>query len=218
MLRVFKKDKKSEKKLQTVNDEEQGAIKEVLIKEKLPIVVLDPLWHAIKSELGSHSISKKEERLKELLKQRGKLTNDYKDYLQVKQKMLNNILTLSKFLNEDEDSSKIEELDKYQNSVIMTNEKLDSIDQQIKQVEIDIEVINREIVEETISIGYGYIRTYAQVQSDLQEEIDHLRAEVVKKTEEKKKYEQQMTHLYTYLHSVIGYEQISKVDRKLWKK
>jgi proline dehydrogenase len=88
----------------------------------------------------------------------------------------------------------------------------------LKQVEIDIEVINREIVEETISIGYGYIRTYAQVQSDLQEEIDHLRAEVVKKTEEKKKYEQQMTHLYTYLHSVIGYEQISKVDRKLWKK
>ncbi len=218
MLRVFKKDKEIEKQLQNVKGEDQETIKEVLLKEKLPIVVLDPLWYAIKSELGSHSINKNEEHLKELLKKRGKFTNDYKDYVQVKQKLLSNILTLSKHLNEEGDTSQIEELDKLQKSVIMTNEKLENLDARIKEIEDEIEITNRAIIEETISIGYGYIRTYAKGQSDLEAEIDHLRAEVVKKTEEKKQYEQKMTHLYTYLHSVIGYDHISKVDRKLWKK
>lgn len=223
MLHLFKKDKKEkekskDKQIKNINQEEKVAVKEILLKEKLPIVILDPLWQAIKNELGSTTIVKNEEHLKELLKQRGQLTNDYKDYTQVKQKLLNNILTVSKILNEEGDTSQIEELDKLQKSVMVTNEKLETIDGQIKKIEAEIEEANREIIEETISIGYGYIRTYAKVQSELQTEIDHLRAEVVKKTEEKKEYEKKMSHLYTYLHSVIGYQNISKVDRMLWEK
>lgn len=193
-------------------------IKEILRTKKLPIVLLDPLWHSIREQIVSESISKNEAILQGLLKEQGKLTNDYKDYGVVKQNFLKQILALSGELHKVGDTDKIEELNKLHESTLGANQKLEIIEKRLDEVETEIEEVNREIIEEIIAIGYEYVTLCKENSERLEKEITKLREQVVSKTNEKKKNEQIVKGIYNYMHNVVGQNQIEVIDKELWDK
>lgn len=52
-------------------------VTEILERKRLPIVLLDPLWHTAKEHIKSGAIDKAEKELQELLKEQGRLNTDY---------------------------------------------------------------------------------------------------------------------------------------------
>ncbi|PHV69812.1 hypothetical protein CS063_13940 [Sporanaerobium hydrogeniformans] len=199
-------------------DTKKMYIKEILETKKLPIVLLDPLWHSIRGQIVSDLIAKNERKLHDLLKEQGKLNNDYKDYNVVKQNFLKEILELSGALHTEDDVAKIAKLNKLHESTLGANQKLEDIEKRLQEVESEIEQINKEIIEEIVAVGYGYI-TLCKVQvQTLEREIDTLRQKVVEKTNEKKKNEHVLKGIYQYLHHVIGQQQIEVIDKELWDK
>ncbi|WP_069999463.1 hypothetical protein [Cellulosilyticum sp. I15G10I2] len=193
-------------------------IKEILNKKKLPIVLLDPLWHSIRDQIVSESINKNEGVLQELLKEQGKLTNDYKEYGIVKQNFFKQILTLSGELQGEGDTGKIEKLNKLHESTLGANQKIEAIEKRLEEVEEEIEKINRNIIEEIIALGYEYISLCKNNCQHLEKEINELREKVVLKTNEKKKNEQILKGIYNYMHHVVGQNQIEVIDKELWDK
>ena len=193
-------------------------IGEILKTKKLPIVLLDPLWHSIRDQIVSDQISKDEKVLHDLLKEQGKLNNDFKDYNTVKQNFLKEILALSGELHVDSDTIKIEKLNKLHESTLGANQKLEEIEKRLEEIDTEIQSINRDIVEEIVAVGYEYITVCKNNVSQLEKEIDDLRMMVVKKTEEKKKNEHFLKGIYQYLHNVVGHEQIEVIDKELWDK
>lgn len=193
-------------------------IKEILKTKKLPIVLLDPLWHSIREQIVSESISKNETVLQELLKEQGKLTNDFRDYSTVKQNFLKQILILSGEVSGEGDISKIEELNKLHESTLGANQKLEVIEKRLSEVETEIEKVNREIIEEIIGVGYEYVSLCKAKCNQLENEINTLRVQVVAKTNEKKKNELILKSIYNYMHSVIGQNHIEVIDKELWDK
>lgn len=193
-------------------------IKEILSKKKLPIVLLDPLWHSIRGQIVSDSISKNEVVLHDLLKEQGKLTNDYKDYGTVKQNFLKQILILSGDIHNAGDASKIEELNKLHESTLGANQKLEAIENRLDEVEKQIEATNKEIIEEIVAVGYEYIAICKNNRDQLEKEINELREMVVAKTHERKKNEQIVRGIYNYMHHVVGQNQIEIIDKELWDK
>ncbi len=206
----------------TLSNEEIDAkkvyIKELIRTKKLPIVLLDPLWHSIRKQVVSELIAKNERKLHDLLKEQGKLNNDYKEYNLVKQGFLKEILELSAALHTEDDISKISRLNKLHESTLGANQKLEDIEKRLDTIEEEIEDVNREIIEEIVAVGYGYITTCKENVQQLEKEIDALRQKVVEKTNEKKKNEHILKGIYQYLHHVIGQQQIEVIDKELWDK
>lgn len=196
-------------------DMKKNYISEVLKDKKLPIVLLDPLWHSAREQINSEIISRDEKKLQELLKEQGKLNNDYKDYTTVKQNFLKQILEVSEAVQGSGNEKKLDELNKLHQSTLTTNEKLEQIENRLEKVEKEIESVNRELIEEMIAVGYEYIDVCKNKSRDLEEEIASLRQQMLIKTEEKKKSDKLFKDIYNYLHSVVGQEHIEVVDKSM---
>lgn len=193
-------------------------LSDILKNRKLPIVLLDPLWHAMRTSIQSDIIKIQEKKLQELLKEQGRLNNDYKEYNTVKHNFLKNILSISEKVQNQGDSNAIDELNKLHQSTVSVNQKLEEIERRIGEVEVEIEETNREIIEEMVAVGYEYIEVCKDKEMRLEREITQLREQMLLKTGEKKKCEKLLKDVYTYLHSIVGREQIEIIDKSLGDK
>ncbi|MGL4737765.1 MAG: hypothetical protein ACRCW2_09965 [Cellulosilyticaceae bacterium] len=221
MFGNFRRKKKnieaSEAKAQVnqVTAQELIQIKQLLASKKLPIVVLDSMWYEIRGVLSHIDVSGQENELKELLKEQGKLTTDLKEYSVVKQNLLQQVLVISQEVNEKGNTSKLEELDKTSQAILKLNETIEAQEKRALEVGDAIEKINHELIEKVVIDAYGSMEGYKVQKNTLEVEIDRLRKAVVEKTEEKKKCDESINGIYNYLHKMIGYQYLDKMDRKL---
>lgn len=190
-------------------------VQSVLATNKLPIVILDNSWYAIKPFVQTPNLLKKEQFLLEYLKEQGTLTNKLKEDQVVKQNLMREVLYASQQLNEIGDESKLKELDKLQQGILKLNDELGKAEERLERLEEFIDITNREILEEAVAIGYEQMEECRGMSQKLEKEIDDLRASVVQKVEEKKKYDEGANNLYQYLHNIVGYKGIDKVDKVL---
>lgn len=213
-----KKDKVTqikEEKNTVANDKGLEQIKVLLASKKLPIVVLDSLWYQMRDVLSHTDLTQKETELRELLKEQGKLNNDIKEYNVVKQNLLQKVLVISQEVNEQGSTNKVEELDKVSQAITKANETVEQLESRAIEVDDLIDKINKEIIESVVMDAYGSMEAYKVQKKQVEDEIDRLRKEVVEKTEEKKQYDHAITTIYNYLHKMIGYKYLDKVDHKL---
>lgn len=190
-------------------------IKSLIEVDKLPLVVLDPSWYEMKKTIQSQELLNREKILNEFIKEQGKLTTDTQEYERVKQNLLQKVLQLSEEVQGKQEERKLSELEKMRQTVLKTNEIIESNEKRLEELEILINRANRELVEEAVRIGYTQMEDYRLHKQALEKEIDELRKQVVLKTEEKKAYEKKFGVTYNYLHKVMGYKYIDKVDSGL---
>lgn len=190
-------------------------IRAMMEEKKIPIVVIDPLWYSMKEHITTATIRENEKKLNELMKEQGKLNTDTIEYDKVKKNLLKKILEVSQEVNDQGDTTRLNELETLQQSIAKTNENLEAMEERLQEVEKLIEQTNRSVVEEAMALAYTYMSKYKQKKKTLEDEIDYLRQQVILKTEEKKNYDKQYSVLYNYLHKVIGYKYIDQMDKKL---
>lgn len=193
-------------------------INNILKRKKLPIVLLDPLWHSAKERIKSSVIDKGEKELQELLKEQARLNTDYKEYNVIKQNFLKKILVISEKVQVGNDDEALEELNKLHLSTLGANQKIEEIEKRLECIDDEINDKNKEIISEMIAVGYGYIETYKERSQTLEAEIAELRLKMLQKTTQKKESEAFLKDIYNYLHSIVGREQIEVIDRALGEK
>ena len=193
-------------------------INNILKRKKLPIVLLDPLWHSAKERIKSSVIDKGEKELQELLKEQARLNTDYKEYNVIKQNFLKKILVISEKVQVGNDDEALEELNKLHLSTLGANQKIEEIEKRLDSIDDEINDKNKEVISEMIAVGYGYIETYKERSQTLEVEIAELRLKMLQKTAQKKESEAFLKDIYNYLHSIVGREQIEVIDRALGEK
>ena len=161
-------------------------------------------------------IDEKEKLLQELLKEQARLNTDYKEYNKVKQNFLKQILALSGEVQGEDGDKKIEELNKLHQSTLEVNNRLENIETRLEEVDEQVQVTNKELIGEMVAVGYEYIDIHRQKEIKLESEIEALRAEMLKKTNEKKQSEKFLKDIYNYLHNIVGQQQIEIIDKTLW--
>lgn len=205
-----------------VNDEnidlKSDYIHNILKTKRLPIVLLDPLWHSAKEHIKSSVIDNAGKELQELLKEQARLNTDYKEYTVIKQNFLKEILVLSGKVQVGNDDEALEELNKLHQSTLGANQKLEEIERRLDSIDDEINDKNKEIISEMIAVGYGYIETYKERSQVLEAEITALRLQMLQKTAQKKESEAFLKNIYSYLHSIVGREQIEVIDKALGEK
>lgn len=216
---IINNEKVTEVKVRDKNiDLKSDYINSILKTKKLPIVLLDPLWHSAKERIKSSVIDKAEKELQELLKEQARLNTDYKEYNVIKQNFLKEILVVSEKVQVGNDDEALEELNKLHLSTLGANQKIEEIEKRLDSIDDEINDKNKEIISEMIAVGYGYIETYKKKSQTLEAEITELRLKMLQKTAQKKESEAFLKDIYNYLHSIIGREQIEVIDRALGEK
>lgn len=193
-------------------------VSDIIRNKKLPIVLLDPLWHTAKDHIQSKTIDRAEKELQELLKEQGRLNTDYKEYTVIKQNFLKEILVVSNKAQEGNDPAALEELNKLHQTTLGANQKLEDIEKRLDEIEREIDDKNKEIISEMIAVGYSYIENYKSQNERLEAEIAALREEMLRKTNKKKEGDVFLKEIYNYLHSIVGREQIEIMDKSLGDK
>lgn len=198
--------------------EKERYLKEIMSQNKLPIVVLDPNWYKVKPLVQNTAILKKEQLVLDYIKEQGSLTNKLKDDNKIKQNLMQEVLRVSQKLGESGDEAKLTEMDKLHHGIVKLNEEIKKGEERLDALQGIIQENNMELLEEAVAIGYEYMEVCKNKSESLGEEIDKLREQMLQKTAEKKKYDEQVNILYHYLHNIVGYKHIDKVDKILGDK
>ena len=197
-------------------DIKKAYIQQLLSQKKLPIVLLDPLWHSARESIQSTVIKQEEVKLQQLLEERARINLDYKEYGVVKQNFLEEVLTVSaKVQDSPEDVTALDRLDQLHEGILSANDKLAEIEERLDSIDDEIDILNRDIIGEMVAVGYEYIDICKGRVTALDQEIEGLRDEMLKKTNERKASEQLIKNVYNYLHGVVGRDKIEVIDRNL---
>lgn len=191
---------------------------EMLRQSRVPILILDKVWHNIfPPEKKTKIILQLEEELNSLLKQRGQLNNDLKDYLKLKKKLMDGILELTTevFTNENESAKK--EMEKNQKYILEINEKLEEIQNRLKTIPDEIQEVNGRLLEESVKICYGEMKEYQKALEELNDWIETTRELLKTKLEEKTIREEKAAQIYSYLHDLVGPDFINYLDKHYWR-
>ncbi len=189
-------------------------VEAILSSKKLPIVVVDPIWHTIKEAFGTDSIKQAEKNLTEQLKEQARLTEEFTKLGKAKKKLLDDIMAASTKAQSG-DMNALNELTVIQQSVNEISEKLSGIEEGLEDIDKQIEETNHDIVASMVVVGYDYIDDFKGENEKLDKEIDELRNQLLEKTDRKKEVEANLKNLYLYMHSIIGHKNIEVVDTAL---
>lgn len=195
--------------------EREKMIEEIMEQKKLPIVVLDQDWYKIKKLISNDYIVQKERELLDAIKEQAKLNHTLKENQAVKQNLMKKVLETSQALNQTGDTKKSNELDTLHLAITKLNEEIPKQEARLEEVEGLIDTVNRELTSEALALSYTYMESCKVASQSIGEEIYELRETLLEKAKAKKKYDIQIASLYHYIHDIVGYKHIDKIDAKI---
>lgn len=189
----------------------------IIKKNRVPILTKDRVWKDIIGANTSKSIQSLSNRLEELLEEEKKLKIQLKDNKQQKTKLMNKIIHLSNLLNSKGQENVLPEMERCKEEIEKINEAIDVIMEKLEEYPKEIEKINLALLKETIIIVYSDINTSQNRLFTVKDEIDELRAKLNSLREEKDLLEEKIELLYSFLHTVVGHEEMEKLDLRFLK-
>lgn len=188
-------------------------IAQIKIMKQIYPLTLDQKWHAL---FGKHKTSKMKQleiKLNGLIKSQGQATNDYKEYSQLKKKLLSDIIGDMPDAFESTANDSILKMDKNKRYINSINQKLKKIENKLILLPKEINETNSELLEVSMVLSYEKIAKYKNSIIKMEDKINCLREElkelVVRKNEGKEEYEQ----FYAYMHDLVGPEIIEQYDK-----
>lgn len=185
---------------------------EVPINKKVHLLTLDNRWHELFKENKSRKIKSLENKLNNLIKEQGKLNNDYKEYTALKKKVMTDIVTNMSEACEEENNKAIENMDKNKNYITEINKKLDSIENRLVKLPQEIEQTNKNLLESSMADCYARMIASKIKINSYEEQVNELRNKLKELVIEKNENEEQYEKLYTYMHDLVGHDVIEQFD------
>lgn len=174
---------------------------------------LDQRWHALFSEKKTRKMKTLENELNQLLKSQGQYHNDFKEFTQLKRKIMADILEAMPEAFEDEKNQSLQNMDKNKKYIEEINSKLNNLEEQLINIPKKIEAVNGELLQLSMSLCYERMLKNKKMLNEMDGRIEKLRDQLkelaIKKMESKEEYDQ----LYAYMHDMVGPSVIEQFDQ-----
>ncbi len=183
--------------------------------KNIPILTLDNKWHRLFTQTGiDDDILAQEEVLNELLKKQGKANNDIKDYKRLKQKLMNEIVSL---MGEDDkplDGEAAKKQDENKRLIEECNEKIETGQDILMDLDTEIYKENKKLMLMSMEVCYTAIKENTEEITRIESWINDIRIELKKNVVKKQEKEMFNEELYAYMHDIFGPEVIEIFDMK----
>ncbi len=188
----------------------QEKFKEALKNKKIPVLILDNKWHKLFGKAGTtKEIMQLENKLHELLKRQGKLTNEIKDLKRIKNNLMSEIVT-----NMDGDAVADKKITENKRLINDVNEKVESHEDELMELPREIDSINRELMLLTMEICYEKIKNNTDEIEEIANWIRDIRVTLKKNVVKKQDREINNSELYAYMHDIFGPDVLELFDMK----
>lgn len=188
----------------------------MMIKDvQLPILTLDNQWHRLfPDDQKTETIKVLEQKVNNLLKKQGKLTNDIQEMKTLKKRFIKDIMMNMDIGTDNNSRVKEKKLDKSKQYINEINDKIDKSMDELGDIPYQIRDANAELVSESVNVLYQrFIQNNARI-NELTRRITQIREELDQMNELKRDLEASNSDLYTYMHDLLGVDLMDILDGK----
>ena len=186
-------------------------------KNKIPILIYTPEWIQLFSNFKSRSMQKSIAKLEELLAKEKNLEQELKELEKRKKISMNKILHLSNELNENNNEAFLEPLKESQKEILHINQRIPLILEELEALPSAIDQENAILLKETVKRTYELINESKQEADEMQQDISRIREALMELIQKKVDMDERVNRLYSYLHGIVGVDEMDKLDESLLK-
>ena len=182
--------------------------------KNVPTLTLDNKWHKLMAEVGkTKEMEKLEEKLNDLVKHQGKITNELKDLKKIKANLMNEIVSNMDGAEEkDIDSAAKKKLDDNKRLINEINDKVDKYNDEMLDLPKEIAETNAELMLLTMEESYKVIRSNTKDIEEIGAWIKMMRMELKKNILRKQHMELVNVQLYSYMQGIFGPDALNLFD------
>lgn len=187
--------------------------KKLFTNKKIPILTLDQRWYALfpDEEKPSH-IKEIENELNLLLQRQGKLVSEMKDLKQLKNNLMNEIITHMEVDDSEVGMLKARKLEQNQKFIKEISEKMVVTEDEIIEIPYQIKEVNERLIIETAIECYKRLNYNNAKIAEITEWVKKLREELKERILIKQDMETQNNTIYSYMHDLLGPDLLQSLD------
>jgi hypothetical protein len=175
--------------------------------KKIPIISLDNKWYKLMAGIDhTPEMIEKEKKLKDLLKQQGKINNELKSIRKKKAELMDKIVNV---MDEDDADTKHAE---YSASINECNAMIDKYQDELLDLPAQINEVNIALMLDTMEVCYDVIKEKTEKEKELDEWIAGIRIELKKNVVRRQECKIKIQQMYSYMHDIFGPEVIDIFD------
>ena len=172
----------------------------------IPILTLDNKWHQLfPDEAKTSSIKKAEKELNNLMQRQGQLTNELKDYKNLKTNLMKEIVDNMEAATSN-DNELVKKQMKNQKYILEINEKLETHRNELDTLPERIENANERLMMLCMEFLYTRFKENDDTIIALTEWIQDTRAKLTQSMIEREELQEYNVAMYSYMHDLFGAE------------
>ncbi len=189
--------------------------KDIIQKNKIPLLIEDDNWIKLFGNVNAKNIQYIKEELMELAEKEKKLGKRKEELKKDKIHVMKMILGISDTINNENKIENIVLLDQYKQKLEDLNEELEDILYQLEVIPQDMRDMNFELLKATVEYGYKELKVKEKNLKNVTDEIKILRERLKDLINEKHDYEEWIDSTYSFLHGMLGSEEMEKLDKQI---
>ncbi len=185
-----------------------------LIGKNVPTLTLDNKWHKLVNEVGkTKEMEKLEQKLNELVKEQGRITNELKDLKKIKNNLMDEIVTNMDGADAGSgDSAAEKKLADNKRLINEINDKIDKYNDEMLDLPKEIQEVNTNLMLLTMEESYDVIRDNTKDIEEIGGWIKSMRMELKKNILKKQHMELVNVQLYSYMQGIFGPDVLDLFD------
>ena len=187
----------------------------IVLKNKIPILIKDPNWLKLFGDVDNKNIQNIKEELTELVEAQGELERKEKALQKEKTLAMKMILGVSNAVNNENKIQSVGLLDEYKEKIEKINEELDNIIYQLETIPSKIREVNFNLLKATVYYGYKELKSKEKNLKEVTDELESMRERIKFLINQKYDYEEWINSTYSFLHGLLGSEEIEKLDEQI---
>lgn len=188
----------------------------IIAKNRIPILIKDATWLKLFGDTGDRLINNARKELEELLEKQHLTEKQLKDKDREKKKVMTKIIMLSDEINNNNSYTEgTELLGQYQQEIYSLNDEIDNLTFELEMLPKDIREANLNLIKATVKLAYKQLADWESSIEPFNSEIEFLRTKLRELIEKKNDYEEKINTTYSFLHGILGSEEMEKLDKDI---
>ena len=190
-------------------------LKDKVAVKHIPILTLDPRWYQlVPAASKTDEIKYWEQKVNDLLKRQGQITNDIKDIKKLKSQLIQSVVNN---MEEDADDGKKHKrkklMDNNQRLIRESNDKIAELEDEEMELPRELAIANQKLMVETAKVCYERINENRADLEVLDKWIEATRIKLKKNLLIKQDKENANAQMYSGLHDILGADVMGELDR-----
>lgn len=189
----------------------------IIKKNRIPLLIRDKSWLKLFGKSNNKVIENLKDELTHLINKRKALERKEKQLKEEKMLAMKMILGISNSVNNENKIQNLDLLDEYKEKFEDINRQLEEITEEIERISDEIKELNFYLLKATVYYGYKDLKKKERQLKDINDELDKMRKRIKELINEKHNYQEWIQSVYTFLHGLLGREEIEKLDEKIFE-